>query len=106
MDTSESKSSKVVTDFQLEILSQIGQRELVEAFDKLLHDRGLPLRIRSVEFDQLPISPAAEPIMAQSTTPPDFLPPPPGGAYSCWWELDYNVWVCECLEPQGTAGPH
>ena len=90
-----------LTESQLEALSQVEQPEVVEAFDAVLRERGIPLAVRRVEFTDLEKKLAADTISPDpSGGPPDpqHLPRGSGsGVYTCWREN--GAWVCVCGNP-------
>jgi len=67
----------------------------------VLRERGIPLRVRRVEFIELEVTPASEPIGPDPSTLPDIPKPPPGGVYHCWQEVVGGPWICIC----GPAAP-
>ena len=94
--------TRQLDDRQLELLSRVEQREIVDAFDPMLVDRGIPLRVRGVEFAEFAAVPAVEPIGPDPDVPPSDMPPP-GGVYICWREVEHGPWVCISGNPTAAS---
>jgi hypothetical protein len=94
-----------LTDRQLEILEQVGQTGVLDAFNAVLAERGVPVVVRRVEFREEELVEASEPIGPDPSGGPDIPDPPRGGAYHCWQDVVGGPWICECLPPSPPGPP-
>jgi hypothetical protein len=78
---------------QRDIVNQLGEPGIRDAFNAVLLERGLPLRVHRFELASL----EAHPVSEEPIIPVDFeLIPPPGGCYCCSQEHPGERWVCYC----------
>ena len=98
-DAYDDHPDRQLTEEQLALLDQVSQQEIVDAFDAVLQEKGLPLQVLRVEFRELAATPASDPIGPDPSTGPDIPKPPPGGVYQCWRETPNGPWICICGSP-------
>ena len=94
-----------LTERQKQILAQLEEQQVLDGFNAVLAQRGIPVVVRRVEFlEAEPVS-ASEPIGPDPSGGPDIPDPPPGGAYHCWQDVVGGPWICECLPPSPPGPP-
>ena len=78
---------------QRDTLDRLGEAGIQEAFNAVLVERELPLRVYRFELAAL----EAHSVSDEPIIPVDFeLLPPPGGCYCCSQSAPGERWVCYC----------
>jgi hypothetical protein len=81
---------------QQEMLDLVQHQELLETFNQVLIDRGIPLEVARVDFNDLPLVPVSDAgIGPDPSAPPDTSGGTPGAVYTCTQSASGH-WVCIC----------
>ncbi len=100
----QNQAAPQLTEHQEQILASVQNKEVLDALNQVLIDRGLALTIRTVTFQELEAIPASDPIGPDPSAGPPIsgLRVVPGVNWVCE-QLSSGDWVCMCTV--GEPGP-
>ncbi|MHA3700630.1 hypothetical protein ACXR2U_00465 [Jatrophihabitans sp. YIM 134969] len=100
MTTYTESDRRALSDEQIQVLAAL-EGDLGHEVDRLLRERGIPVRVSSIQFVPTAAASSSDDgtAGAEFDEPPTKMPPP-GGVYICWQEVEGGPWICVCGAPE------